>query len=55
MDIFSKDGHQGVAIDIIEATFDVSFDEPFSPFPRLVDVDEGRMASLFRSEAVAVS
>ena len=54
LDVFSKDSHQDVVVDIIETTLDVSFDEPFGPLPYLLDFDEGRMASPFRSESVTV-
>jgi hypothetical protein len=47
--------HQGVVLDILETTFDVSFDEPLGSFPCLMDIDKGRVASLFWSESVAVS
>ena len=30
-DVFSEDMHQDGMINIIEASFDVSFDEPFGP------------------------
>src|SRR5262245_48864414 len=39
----------------IEASLDVPFDEPFGPCPRVVDFGQGRLASPFRSESVAVS
>ena len=39
----------------IQTTFDVSFDEPLGSFPCLMDIDKGRVASLFWSESVAVS
>jgi hypothetical protein len=39
----------------IQTTFDVSFDEPLGSFPCLMDIDKGRVASLVRSESVAVS
>src|SRR5437660_33880 len=41
-------------IDIIEATLDVSFDEPFGPVPCVMDFCQGRLASPFRSETMAV-
>src|SRR6266536_6726537 len=38
----------------IEATLDVSFDEPFGPVPGIMDFCQGRLASPFRSETMAV-
>ena len=38
----------------IEATLDVPFDEPLGPLPYMMDFDEGRVASPFRSESVTV-
>jgi len=35
-DVFLKDGQQDVVIDILETTLDVSFNEPFRPFPNVV-------------------
>jgi hypothetical protein len=52
VDMFSKDVCQYGMIDIIEAAFDVSFDEPFGPCPGFVYLGEGRMASPLRSETV---
>src|SRR5713101_7044607 len=54
VDVFSKNVHQDVVIDILEATLDVSFDEPFGPVPCVMDFCQGRLASLFRSETMAV-
>ena len=34
-----------VVVDIIETSFDVSFDKPFGPYPDVVDFVQGRMAS----------
>ena len=38
----------------IETTLDVSFDKPFSPYPKIVNFGEGRLASPVWSEAVTV-
>ena len=54
VDIFSKDVHQEVAIDILETTLDVAFDEPFGPVPCIMDFCQGRLASPFRSETMAM-
>ena len=53
-DIFSKDVHQEVVIDILETALDVAFDESFGPVPCLMDFCQGRLASPFRSEAMAM-
>ena len=39
---------------MIQATFDVPFDKPLRPYPYITYVSEGRVASPFRSESVAV-
>ncbi len=54
VDVFSKNVPQDVVIDILEATLDVSFDEPFRPVPCVMDFCQGRLASPFRSETMAV-
>ena len=36
-DIFLENSHQGVVVDIIETTLDVSFDKPFGPYPKIVN------------------
>ena len=54
LNAFSEDVHQGVVLDILETTLDVSFDEPFGPHPNIVYFGEGRLASPFRSESVTV-
>ena len=38
----------------IQAAFDVAFDEPLGTCPGLADLVQGRVASPFRSESVAV-
>ncbi len=39
---------------MIQATLDVSFDEPCGPVPCVMDFCQGRLASPFRSETMAV-
>ncbi len=54
VDIFLQDVHQDVGVDILEATLDVSFNEPFGPVPCMMDFCQGRLASPVRSEPVTV-
>jgi len=54
VDIFSKDVHQEVVIDMLETALDVAFDEPCGPVPCLMDFCQGRLASPFRSETMAM-
>ena len=54
LDVFSEDVHQDVVIDVIVTTLDVSFDKPLGPCPCFMDIYQGRLASLVRSESVAV-
>jgi hypothetical protein len=39
---------------MIQTTLDVSFDKPCGPLPYVMYVYEGRLASPFRSESVAM-
>src|SRR5258705_3202521 len=39
---------------VIETALDVAFDEPFGPVPCIMDFCQGRLASPFRSETMAV-
>ena len=54
LDLCLQDVHQDGVVDIIEASFDVSFNKPFSPYPNVMYFGEGCLASPFRSESVAV-
>jgi hypothetical protein len=54
LDVFLKDVPQDGMVDIIEASFDVSFNKPFSPYPNVAYFGEGCLASPFRSESVAM-
>ena len=53
-DIFLKDVHQDVGVDVLETTLDVSFNEPFGPVPCIMDFCQGRLASPSRSEPVTM-
>jgi len=39
---------------MIQTTLDVSFNEPFGPVPCIMDFCQGRLASPFRSETMAM-
>ena len=54
LDVFLQDVHQDGVIDIIEASFDVSFNKPFRPYPNVMYFGEGCLASPLRSESVAM-
>lgn len=53
-DVFSQDVHEDGVSDVVEASLDVSFEEPCGPYPYVVYCGSGRMASPFRSASVAV-
>lgn len=41
-------------VDVIEASFDISFDEPLRAVPSMLDSGQGRMATMLRTETVGV-
>jgi hypothetical protein len=44
-DISGEDFQQHMMINIVEAPFDVTFDEPFGSFPTVMDLFESGMAT----------
>lgn len=48
----AEDRQQDRVVDVIEASFDISFDEPFRTLPTIVDGLQGGPAAAIRSEAV---
>src|SRR5262245_30247556 len=53
-DIFLKNIHQDVTVDVIETTLDVSFNEPFGPVPCIMDFCQDRLTSPAQSEPMTV-
>jgi hypothetical protein len=54
MDLFSKECHQQVVIDGVEAPFDVSFDIPPGSCPGFTDRGQGSVASSVWPETVGL-
>ena len=55
VDRFSEYRQQDPVVDVVEASFDVSLDEPFRTCPYVMDFGKGCLTAFVASEAVRVS
>jgi hypothetical protein len=52
LDVSSDDIEQNIVVDVVEAPFDVAFDEPDSSCPFAVDFPQSCMTTSLRTESM---